>query len=169
MTPRIDIFILFMLCGLSASPAGAETALLSIRGLEIRQNEYAVSFTIETWDVELLAICRIPPAWEIGGGRSIDASGTLFGSAGGAVAAVVHGQTNGLDGLFLISLPKEVRSADAQEGVTVYPATLKGRYGVETYGSDMDPVKRTMSWANFTLVPASRCPDPKIIFHANQP
>jgi len=169
MIARLNKFTLLLLCGLSASPAGAETALLSIRGLEIRQNEYAVSFAIETWDVELLAICRIPPGWEIGGGRSIDASGTLFGSAGGTVATVVHGQTDGLDGLFLVSLPKEVRSADTQQGATIYAATLKGSYGVETYGSDIDPVKRTMSWANFSLMPASRCPDPKIIYHASQP
>jgi hypothetical protein len=40
--------------------AAAQTELLSLRGLQIGKNQYIDRFHIQTWDVQILAVCHIP-------------------------------------------------------------------------------------------------------------
>jgi hypothetical protein len=50
---------------LTKPASAAQTELLSIRNLHIGADEYVDEFKIDTWGAEILAVCHIPPAWEV--------------------------------------------------------------------------------------------------------
>jgi hypothetical protein len=70
-------------CQLLAAPAAAEVrrVLLTVDGLNLPANETIRAFHIETWGVEFLAVCHLPPSWELKSEKFEDPEGWLDGKA----------------------------------------------------------------------------------------
>ena len=64
--------------------------LLSLVNLPVGSGQYMSSFHVDTWTVQLVAVCRIPIGWDVGGGTDGSPDGTLHGDAG-VGAAVLPG------------------------------------------------------------------------------
>lgn len=160
---RLILYVFISMCTVCAiRSAGAETVLLTIQDVDIDGKEFVEAFHIKTWDVELLAVCKVPNGWIIGGGQSIDSSGELYGGAGGGVAALGKTHLRALEMLFLVSLPEDIQSKSKNTKFGgIIPATLQGEISVGQYGDEYNPQPRPLAWTNFKFEPARRCPDPK--------
>ncbi len=68
---------------LAASPASAEVrrALVSVENLKLPADETIRAFHIETWGVEFVAVCHMPPSWELKSEKFEDPEGSLGGKA----------------------------------------------------------------------------------------
>src|SRR5690242_1709051 len=108
--------------GVAPMPAAA-FQLLSIRGIELKDNEYVAAFSIETWGVRVRAVCHIPVGWSINVAGALDPSGTLTGNAAGGVAFLERSDLGALDRLFLVDDPDKE-----------FPRRLDGTVSIGTYG-----------------------------------
>lgn len=152
------------LLGLAAAlllpfPARADqerTFLLSIAGIELAGNEYVDGFAIDTWGVEVLAVCRLPPGWEIRAGKQASPDGVIAGEASHGVTFLNRGRLGELRGLALVRLQAPVvRSRQGN-----MPPTFSGRARIGRYGTDVRGREQVLTAANVGLAPATRCPDP---------
>ena len=57
----------------------AQRALLSVDGLSIPAGGALAAFHIDTWGVAPLAVCKIPPLWDIRAEKFMDPAGLLSG------------------------------------------------------------------------------------------
>jgi hypothetical protein len=135
---------------LAGAPPAAAFQLLSIRGIELKDNEYVAAFRIETWGVRVRAVCHIPTGWSIKIAGALDPSGTLTGGAAGGVAFLERGDLGALDRLFLIDDPdKDV------------PRRLDGTVSIGTYGShELDWREHKLLPASYVFEPGAACPAP---------
>jgi hypothetical protein len=134
---------------LGAHPAAA-FQLLSIRGVELKDNEYVAAFRIETWGVRVRAVCHIPAGWTIKVAGALDPSGTLTGSAVGGVAFLERSDLSALDHLFLIDDPDKD-----------FPRRLDGTVAIGTYGShELDWRDHKLPPASYVFEPGAACPAP---------
>ena len=134
---------------LGARPAAA-FQLLSIRGIELKDNEYVAAFRIETWGVRVRAVCHIPAGWSINVAGALDPSGTLTGSAAGGVAFLERSDLGTLDRLFLIDDPDKD-----------FPRRLDGTVSIGTYGShELDWREHKLPPASYVVEPSGACPTP---------
>lgn len=64
-----------------AEPSSAEIrrALLSVDGVHLKGAEGIVAFEINTWGVEFLAVCRMPPSWALKSEKYANPEGQLSG------------------------------------------------------------------------------------------
>jgi len=134
---------------LGALPAAA-FQLLSIRGVELKDNEYIAAFRIESWGVRVRAVCHLPVGWAITVDAAIDPSSTLSGNASAGVAFLDRTDLGELDRLFLIDDPDKD-----------FPQHFTGTISIGTYGA------HELDWREHPLLPSSyvreaaeRCPAP---------
>jgi hypothetical protein len=67
----------------AAPPASAEVrrALLSVENLKLPAHATIRAFHIETWGVEFVAVCHMPPSWALKSEKFEDPEGSLDGRA----------------------------------------------------------------------------------------
>lgn len=152
--------VLLALVG-SALPSAADASeLLSIRGITLPEHGYVKAFRIETWDVKVLAVCRLPGGWTITAGKSADPSGILAGEASLGVTWLNNQSLDQLRQLFLIEVSgyqeRELPMPNVPGGV--FPATFSGKLVVGTYGNHDDAHEVPITPANLFREPATRCP-----------
>jgi hypothetical protein len=142
--------------GSTASAGEPRPYLVSIEGLELAENEFVDGFAIDTWGVEVLAICRLPPGWEIRAGRRASPDGVLAGEASHGVTFLNRADAGALRGLALVRLEGPVnwtRHGDM-------PATFAGRASIGRYGSDERRREQALTRTNIRIAAATRCPEP---------
>jgi hypothetical protein len=135
---------------LAPNPAAA-LQLLSIRGIELKDNEYVAAFHIETWGVRVRAVCHLPAGWSITVGGAVDPSGTLTGNASAGVAFLERSDLGALDRLFLVDDPD-----------TEFPQHLDGTISIGTYGShELDWREHPLPQSSYVMEPGQAgCPAP---------
>jgi hypothetical protein len=93
---RLGLFgsILATLAGV-AQPSSADVrrALLSVDGLGVPAGKSIYAYRIGTWGVAFLAVCTVPPGWELKSEKFEDPEGYLSGRAD-AHAAPLQSLTN---------------------------------------------------------------------------
>lgn len=147
-----------LLATAAAPPAeGPRTYLASIAGIALGPNEFVDQFSIDTWGVEFVAICHLPPGWEIRAGREATPIGAIAGRASHGVTFLNRPRLRELEGLALIRIhgPLQPRPVGTR------PATFAGRAGIGRYGVDERRREVRLTHANVRLVPAARCPPPR--------
>jgi hypothetical protein len=147
---RLACAVLPLAALLLGAPQAAAFQLLSISGIELKDNEYVAAFRIETWGVRVRAVCHIPAGWGINVAGALDPSGTLTGSAAGGVAFLERSDLGTLDRLFLIDDPdKDV------------PRRLDGTVSIGTYGShELDWRDHKLPPSSYVFEPGASCPAP---------
>ena len=141
-------------------PGEPRTYLLSVTGIALNPQEHVDGFRVETWDVDFLAVCHLPPGWQIRAGRMATPDGVLAGEASHGVTFLDRMRLSELDDLALVRIldpvqPEEIRSAGG-----IQPATFSGRATIGTYGDGEPHREQRLGAANIRLLPAARCPDP---------
>ena len=126
--------------GASGAPAAAAPGglyLASIDGIRLDPNEFVDGFTIDTWGVEIVAICHLPPGWEIRAGRAASPDGVIAGEASHGVTFLNRARLVQLRDLALVRLSEDPprRREDRSRG-SILPATFAGRVGIGRYGVD---------------------------------
>jgi hypothetical protein len=149
-----------MLLAWHTAKAG-QIELLSITGIELPEGSYVAGFNVDTWGVEVLAVCRFPFGWTLTAGKSADPSGTLKGEASLGVTLLNRRSISELRNLFLVDIDG-YQAETRFEGNTEYPATFIGTITVGKYGDDSDPRAFPLSSTNFVRTAATRCPEIKI-------
>jgi hypothetical protein len=133
--------------------------LLSIAEIALAPREYVDRFSIDTWEVEILAICRLPPGWTITAGKDATPTGSIGGEASHGVTFLDAARLSELQDMALIALDGPV---DWQPHGTI-PATFAGHAEVGIYGTGDDLPRRRIAFtaANLRLTPAAGCPTPR--------
>jgi len=140
----------------SGAPADhPHSYLLSIRRIPLRDRERIQEFSIQTWDVEFKAVCRIPAGWRIKAGGSATPNGELNGIGSQGATWFYHGSPKELQSFVLVTLYGPVQRAAIGTPDNGVPATFRG---TATISTDNGEVKRALNYRNITLTSASRCP-----------
>jgi hypothetical protein len=157
--------LVFLIALLLASPAPAaqeRTYLASVDGISLGPREYVDEFSIETWGVQVVATCQIPPGWTITAGYSADPTGTIAGEASLGVTFLNRSGLRYLNSLVLLRTDEPVRRHPVRQGIGgVLPATFVGTARIGKYGLTDQTRKQKLDYRNVHLVPASRCPVPR--------
>lgn len=134
------------------APSKATTYLASIV-IPLGPDERVSAFSFDTWGVDVVAVCHIPPGWWIKGGRGATAQGVIAGEGSHGVTWV--GDMKALENLVLVRLSGPVQERERRNGPTTWPATFKGLAAVETPDTQREV---SLGHANVRLVPADGCP-----------
>lgn len=154
-TYLLVICLLMLLVGTRVGVGQTQRALLTLDGLSIPAGGALAAFRIDTWGVIPLAVCKVPPIWEIEEEKFMDPGGFLSGRSD-----PYHRTLTKLDRMFLVDvynyqpLPK----GDPKEG-EYHPASFAGWYEVFDGNGDIVRKHRVLHAGNFHLTPAPRCPD----------
>jgi hypothetical protein len=143
--------------GLLASTTAQAMKLVSLEGLNIGKTQYIAAFKIETWAIQIRAVCNIPASWMITVGKELNAGGRISGKVSGFMANLSFKQMDELKDLFLIDDPDFDHRPSPSE-----PPMFRGSITIGSY----DP----SSWAKERVVPlkvgsivlrdATLCPAP---------
>ena len=157
---RCRAIALFLCTVCAATPFKAQAdQLLSIEGLALDSQSNVSGFAIDTWDIRVLAVCRIPFGWIMTAGRELSATGHLSGQASGFMLNLSTAQLGELTDLFLIKDPDLSRLKSPTE-----PPMFAGTITIDRYRgpNEADDGERTIppTQANITLKPAAACPKP---------
>lgn len=141
---------------LLAAPAGAQREkkyLLSMSSLPIASGQYISSFEIRTWDVRILAVCRIPEGWDLGGGTDGSLAGRIHGEGGVGLAYIADAKAPLLKDMVLVAFGtvRAHRTANL-------PATFSATVNVGRYGPDERTKRVSLAPASLTWRRAERCP-----------
>jgi hypothetical protein len=148
------IFLLTLLVAVESGFGQAQRALLTIDGLSIPEGGALAAFRIDTWGVIPLAVCKVPPQWELKEEMYMDPEGFLSGRSD-----PYHRTLTKLDQMYLVDvysyqpLPKGDPKGD------YHPASFAGWYEVFDGNGDVVKKRRAFRAANFHLTAAARCPD----------
>ena len=148
-------------CLCLAGPATGEVrrAVLSIAGLDMPAGHGVRAFRIETFGVELLAVCRVPRSWALKSEMFEGMEGYISGRAD------THGASlKALDGMYLVDVyePQASPKGDDQSGQP--PASFSGWVEIgfrEAFDDPKGHVRRhRLRRSNFRLTDARSCPVP---------
>ncbi len=140
---------------LAAADDPGRSYLASIEGIALAEGEFLDAFSIDTWGVDMIAVCRIPPGWEIRAGRMASPDGVVAGEASHGVTFLDARRLGPLRHLVLVGL----RDPPSEASGTL-PATFAGRARIGRYGTDETRREVALGLANVRLEPATACPDP---------
>lgn len=141
-----------------AAPASAEVrrVLLSIDGLSLLPMESIRAFHIETWGVEFVSVCHVPPSWELTSEKFEDPAGYLDGRSD------THGEPlKKMSAMYLVDVYEYQPLPKGDPKTEYHPASFAGWVEV----GRIQPFdggtrhKRTLKAGNFRLQSATRCPD----------
>lgn len=145
----------------AAAPARVANAggiyLASLTGIQLGPHDFVDAFHIETWGVDFLAVCHLPPGWWIRAGKSAAPDGDLDGEGSHGVTWLNRPRLRELEGLALIQLDGPVQR-DQRGSI---PPTFRGHVQLGRYGTDERSRRMRLTAANIRLVPAARCPPPR--------
>lgn len=136
----------------------SERFLLSLR-IELQPGEQLERFAIDTWGVDILAVCNVPPGWRVTAGRSAAPDGVINGEGTHGVTWIGAADLDRLNGLALVQLygpvqPDPIYFDPPSSGEV--PATFGGEADVMGRGGRTTP----LTSANVRLTSAERCPPP---------
>lgn len=140
--------------GALSSFGQVQRMLITVDGLSIPKGGALAAFHIDTWGVIPLAVCKVPPQWEMKQEKFMDSEGFLSGTSD-----PYHRTLLKLDRLFLVdaeiyqSLPKGNPKGE------YHPASFAGWYTVFDGTGEIKKRRWALKAANFHLIPAYRCPD----------
>lgn len=136
----------------AVEPPEGRIYLLSIGGIDLAKDESVTGFSIASWGVDWLALCRIPPGWRLRAGRNATPDGLLEGESTHGVTRLAD--PDGLRELALVRLwgPVQWRARAVENGIV--PATLAGRL------SRSEGPEVALGERNLRLTPAAACPAP---------
>lgn len=143
---------------LSAAPAQPQTYLVSIADAPIRRDELVEQFTIETWDLDIVAICSIPQGWQIRAGQTAAPDGVIEGEATHGVTRLNGERFNDLRNLALVRMWGPIRGGVSRVGSGEEIASFFGHADIADAGGRIRQVPLTLE--NIQLTPATRCPEP---------
>lgn len=147
--------------GLAAPAASAQRAgpyLVSLDGVRLAAGERVAALAIDTWGVDILAVCRLPAGWQLKAGRNATPDGRIEGMASHGVAALER--LSALDGLALVRLDGPVRAIAAPVEGGAVPATFAGRLTLRDLAAGRER-EAALTPTNIRLAPATRCPAPR--------
>ncbi len=137
-----------------AAEAKVRRALLSVGSIQMGRGEQIRAFHIETWGVEILAICRVPPSWELKAEKYEDPAGDLSGRID------THGEPlSALSNMYLVDIYNYQPLAKNGQ-----PASFAGRVEIGTvapFGGGSRH-RRSLKAGDFRLRDARRCPEPPL-------
>jgi hypothetical protein len=145
--------LLVLLVGPKLSFGQAQRALLTVDGLSFPSEGALAAFHIDTWGVEFLAVCKVPPRWEIKEEKFMDPAGVLSGHSD------PHRTLTKLDKMFLVDVYSYQPLPRGDPKGEYHPASFAGWYKVFDGNGDILKKRRVFHANNFHLTPASRCPD----------
>ena len=120
--------LLILAFGTESSLGQAQRALLSVDGLSIPAGGALAAFHIDTWGVTPLAVCKIPPLWDIRAEKFMDPAGLLSGRSD-----AYHQTLTELDRLYLVDVYSYQPLLEAiQRAITIpHPSRAGSRYLME--------------------------------------
>jgi hypothetical protein len=136
-------------------PAAVETSTTYLASVVVplEPGEKLESFSFDTWGVDILAVCHIPPGWRIKGGRSAAPDGIIAGDGSHGVTWL--GDMKPLESLVLVRLHGPVQATEEKTGPRTVPATFKGTATVAMTDSEREVA---LGHSNVRLAPADHCP-----------
>jgi hypothetical protein len=138
-----------------------QTVLLSIKGPSLQEGQYVDKFEIDTWDVDILAVCKIPNHWIITAGDAYDLGGTLSGQSQGGTANLREFDLNRLNDLFLIVINEYQKFPRGNPNTDYFPATFSGSVEIGTFAYNGDKMQQVpLKPEDFLWAPAQKCPAP---------
>jgi hypothetical protein len=147
----VAVCLLFV--GTHSSSGQAQRALLTVDGLSIPVGGALAAFHIDTWGVVPLAVCKVPPLWEIKEEMFLDPSALLSGSSD------PHRTLSELDQMFLVDVYNYQPLPKGNPKGEYHPASFAGWFKVFDGNGDILKQRRALHAGNFHLTPAPRCPD----------
>jgi hypothetical protein len=147
-------FLLMLLVGTNSGFGQAQRALLTVDGLSIPAGGALAAFRIDTWGVIPLAVCKVPPLWEIKEERSMDSAGVLSGRSD-----QIHRTLTKLDQMFLVDVYSYQPLPKGDPKTEYHPASFAGWFEVFDGNGDVLRKRRVFHAGNFHLTAAPRCPD----------
>jgi len=148
------IFSLLLLIGTKSSCGQIQRALLTVDGLSIPSGGALATFRIETWGVVPLAVCKVPPLWEIKEEKFMDPAGFLSGRAD-----PYHNTLTKLDQMFLVDVYSYQPLPRGDPKGDFHPASFAGWFEVADGKGVVVRKRRVFHAGNFRLTPAPRCPE----------
>lgn len=146
--------LLMLLVGAKSSYGQIQRALLTVDGLSIPAGGALAAFRIDTWGVVPLAVCKVPPLWEIKEEKFMDPEGVLSGSSD-----PYHRTLTKLDQMFLVDVYSYQPLPKGDPKSEYHPASFAGWFQVFDGNGKVLKSRRVFHAGNFHLTPASRCPD----------
>jgi hypothetical protein len=147
-------FLFMLLVGTKPGFGQAQRALLTVDGLSIPAGGALAAFRIDTWGVTPLAVCKVPPLWEIREEKFMDSAGFLSGRTD-----PYHRTLTKLDQVFLVDVYNYQPLPKGDPKTEYHPATFVGWYEVFNGNGNVLRKRRVFHAANFHLTAAPRCPD----------
>ena len=151
---KVFLPLAFLLVG--AAPAKyPRSYLLSIGHFKLKESESVGQFSIKTWGVDFISVCKIPSGWRIKAGSGATPDGEIEGE--GSVGATWFRQSSPkeLRNLLLVKMYAPVQRNDIGSMENGIPATFKGAATINS--DDSDPTL-PLTYKNVTLKPAAHCP-----------
>ena len=140
--------------GAHSSSGQVQRALLTVDGVSIPSGGALATFRIDTWGVIPLAVCRVPPLWEIKEEKFMDSAGLLSGRSDPN-----HRTLTKLDQMFLVDVYSYQPLPRGNPKGEYHPASFAGWFEVFDGNGDILKRRRVLHAGNFHLTPAPRCPD----------
>jgi hypothetical protein len=114
---------------------------------------------LDTFGVNGISLCHLPPGWKLTAGRFSDPSGTLDAEASLGVSWLDRDRWTELDGLFHVEIDDYRKTDRPTSGGGSLPASFKETLTLGTYGADpVDWREIVIKPSNATRKPAERCP-----------
>jgi hypothetical protein len=158
MASLLSLAALALLAPPSAAPAAqGATYLVSIADVPAGHDELLDRFTIETWGLDILAICSIPPGWQIRAGRTAAPDGLIEGEATHGVTRLDRERLSDLANLALVRMWGPVQGGTRRTGAGDEIASFFGHAVLESAGGGARQVPLTLE--QIRLTPAARCPE----------
>jgi len=137
-----------------SSSAQIQRALLTVDGLNIPTGGALAAFRIDTWGVIPLAVCHVPPLWEIKEEKFMDSAGFLSGRSD-----PYHRTLTKLDQMFLVDVYSYQPLPRGNLKGEYHPASFAGWFEVFDGNGNLLRKRQVFRADNFHLTPAPRCPD----------
>ena len=141
--------------GAEQSSAAIRRVLLSVEGLEVPQHQSIRGFRIDTWGVEFLAVCHIPPSWQLRSEKFEDPEGYLSGRAD------AQGERLGqLRDMYPVDVYDYQPLPRGNRNTEYHPASFSGwvAIGAREPFSEGRGRRRRLKPSNFHLKDAQACP-----------
>jgi hypothetical protein len=110
-----------LLVGTASSTGQVQRALLTVDGLNIPSGGALAAFRIDTWGVILLAVCHVPPLWELKQEKFMDSAGLLSGRSD-----PYHRTLTKLDQMFLVEVDSYQPLPKGNPKGDYHPASFAG-------------------------------------------
>ena len=106
----------------SASPVHAQTrGRLTLHGVPVPDGQFLTEFHVDTWGVDILAVCHVPADWKISVQEYEDSQGLLSGTTTHFHGALDRAGERALTSVFLVDVMEDRRRC------SMLAATMKSR------------------------------------------